>query len=73
MAERIIELALEHGVHIHRDAALVDALSHLDLGQEIPPQLYQVVAAVLAFVYRLDAQAGKESASTAKDVMPGKT
>jgi flagellar biosynthesis protein len=52
VAERILEIAREHGIPIHRDPALVDVLSRLDIDQQIPPQLYLVVAEILAFIYR---------------------
>ena len=55
IAEKIIALARERGIPIHEDADLVQALVQLDLQQEIPPALYQVVAEILAFVYRLNA------------------
>jgi flagellar biosynthesis protein len=54
VAERIIALAREKGVPIREDPDLVQVLSQLDLNQEIPPSLYQVVAELLAFVYRLN-------------------
>ena len=54
VAETIIALAREKGVPIREDADLVQVLSQLDLNQEIPPSLYQVVAELLAFVYRLN-------------------
>jgi len=54
LAERIIELAKEHNIPIRQDAALAELLSQLDVGQIIPPELYPVVAEVLAFVYRLE-------------------
>lgn len=54
VAERIIQLARQHGVPIKEDPLLVQTLSKLELGQTIPPQLYQVVAEVFAWLYRLD-------------------
>ncbi|MDI6871398.1 MAG: EscU/YscU/HrcU family type III secretion system export apparatus switch protein [Bacillota bacterium] len=54
MAERLLARARELGIPIYEDPPLVAALLGLDLESEIPPELYQVVAAVLAFVYRLD-------------------
>ena len=54
MAERIIELARQEGIPIQEDANLVGALMHLDLEEEIPVELYKVVAEILAFVYRLN-------------------
>lgn len=52
VAEKLIELAREHGVPIHQDADLVEILSRLDLYQEIPPETYLLVAEILAFIYR---------------------
>ena len=54
IAQRIIEIAREQGVVIHEDADLTQALAALDLGMEIPEQLYRAVAEVLAFVYRIN-------------------
>lgn len=58
LAERILELAREHGVPVHDDPDLVALLSELELGTEIPENLYRAVAEVLAFVYRLNDAAG---------------
>ena len=54
LAQRIIELAQEHRIHIHEDPDLVTMLSKLDVPAEIPEELYRAVAEVLAFVYRLN-------------------
>ena len=54
VARKIIEKAREADVPIVEDAALVSALLSLELGEEIPAELYQTVAKVLAWVYRLD-------------------
>ena len=56
LADRIIEIAREHGVSIREDPDLVELLAKLDLGQAIPPELYSVIAEVFAFVYRLNAR-----------------
>jgi len=53
MAEKIIETAREHGIYVHDDPDLVEALSALDLREEIPEELYIVVAELLAFLYSL--------------------
>ena len=53
VADRIIEIAREHDVYIHDDPDLIEVLSQLDLKDEIPPDLYIVVAELLAFVYSL--------------------
>jgi flagellar biosynthesis protein len=53
IAERIIETAREHNVPLQEDAALASALSRLDLGREIPRELYVAVAHVLAFAWAI--------------------
>ena len=54
IAERIIALAKENDIPIRHDPDLVTLLAQLDIGQIIPPELYLVVAEVLAFVYSLN-------------------
>lgn len=54
LAQAIIQLALAHKVPVYENAELVSWLSQLDLGEEIPRQLYQVIAEILAFVYHLE-------------------
>ena len=56
-AQKILELAREHNIHIHDDPDLVEVLSQLDLNEEIPPDLYVVVSELLAFVYNLNKKA----------------
>jgi len=51
VAEAIYRRALDHGVPIHEDPDLVRLLCRLDLGDEIPRELYVAVAQVLAFAY----------------------
>lgn len=59
VAEKIIETAQEHHVPVHEDAELAHMLNLLKLGDEIPPELYEVVAQVLIFVSDLDKMKGK--------------
>ncbi len=54
IARKIIETAREAGVHIQEDPNLVELLSKIKLGDEIPTELYQTVAEVLAFVYKVN-------------------
>lgn len=53
LAEEIIALAREHDVPLHEDSELSALLSQLELGDEIPRELYIAVAEVLAFAYML--------------------
>ncbi len=57
IAEKILQIAREHGVHIHEDPDLVELLAALDLGQLIPEELYAALAEILAFIYRLNRRA----------------
>ncbi|HEV08820.1 MAG TPA: flagellar biosynthesis protein FlhB [Sulfurihydrogenibium azorense] len=52
IAKKIIEVAKQHGIYIKEDPDLVEVLSGLDLYEEIPEDLYKVVAEILAFIYK---------------------
>lgn len=53
LAERIIEIAREHGVPMLENHELASLLAQMDLGDEIPETLYLCVAQIIAFAYRL--------------------
>ncbi len=59
LAEKIIEKAKENDVPVHQDDKLADTLSRLDIGDMIPPELYEVVAEILVFVDSMDKIKGK--------------
>ena len=54
VAEKILEKAKEADVPVHRDDKLADTLSKLEIGDMIPPELYEVVAEILVFVDAID-------------------
>lgn len=54
VADNIIEKASESKVPIYEDASLVESLTKVEIGQAIPPELYEIVAEVLVFVSDLD-------------------
>ena len=56
LAEKIIKIAKEHDIYVHEDPDLIEVLSQLDLKAEIPPDLYVIVAELLAFIYSLNRQ-----------------
>lgn len=62
LAEQIIALAKEHDIPIQENLPLVMALSQIELGDEIPRELYLAVAQVIAFAYYLSGKrpAGNE-------------
>ena len=53
LADEIVNLARQNGVLVHEDPYLSDFLATLDLGQEIPEQLYHVIAELISFSYVL--------------------
>ncbi|HEY5428263.1 MAG TPA: EscU/YscU/HrcU family type III secretion system export apparatus switch protein [Solirubrobacteraceae bacterium] len=59
VADRIIAAAREAGVPVRSDPALAEALAMLDLGVTVPEALWKAVAEVLAWAYRLDAEAAR--------------
>ena len=54
VAERIIEKAKENDVPFYQDHKLAETLSKLEIGDAIPPELYEVVAEILVFVDDMD-------------------
>jgi flagellar biosynthesis protein len=61
VAERLIALARQNRIPIFEDELLVEALGQLNLNQEIPGELYQVVAEILVVVYKTETRARKKS------------
>jgi flagellar biosynthetic protein FlhB/flagellar biosynthesis protein len=59
-AEKIRALAKEYGVPLMRNVTLADALYKVDVGQEVPEELYDAVAEVLNFVYALQQENQKK-------------
>ena len=54
IAQKIVEKAEEENIHIEDDSDLVDILLKLEIGDEIPPELYQVIAEILSFIYEIE-------------------
>ena len=53
IGKKIIETAKQHGVPIEENASLAGALSEVEIGDEIPVELYKAVAEVLLFIMRM--------------------
>lgn len=62
IAERIIALAEEAGIAIQKDPDLMEVLAKVPVGSEIPVEIYQAVAEVLAFVYEQNGRFGQQDA-----------
>ena len=53
-AERIIERATENDIPVHKDDHLAELLSRVSVPSTIPEELFEAVARVLAFIYRVN-------------------
>lgn len=58
IAQKIIEMAQESGIPLYEDPVVIEKLMELDINQEIPEDLYQTVAEILAYIYRLSKKEG---------------
>lgn len=54
LAQKIIDRAKEADIPLHKDDKLAKTLSKLEIGDTIPPELYEVVAEILVFVDHMD-------------------
>jgi len=54
IAERILEIAKENSVPVYENPELAQTLNAMSIGEEIPPELYEIVAQILVFVSDLD-------------------
>ncbi len=60
LAERILAIAQEHNVPIHSDADLVEILDKVEIEQEIPLEVYTVVAEIFAYIYKVSKKEKKK-------------
>jgi len=58
IAQKILQVAIENGVAIYHDDSAATMLAKLELGQEIPPELYQIVVNI--YISLLDLAAEKK-------------
>lgn len=70
LAETLLRTAREHGLYIHESPELVGLLMQVDLDRQIPPQLYQAIAELLAWLYRVEAAAASGMQATPADLPP---
>lgn len=59
LADKIIDRAKDAEIPLYKDEALANSLSKLELGEMIPPELYEIVAEILMFVDKMDLIKGK--------------
>ena len=61
VAEQLLAIARRHAVPVYQNQTVTQLLMAVELDREIPPELYQAVANVLAYVYRLDGKAASRA------------
>lgn len=64
MAERIVEVAMENGVPVYEDDSLATILTQLELGSEIPEELYQAIVDIYAFFLHFKPGKDEEDSKT---------
>ncbi|RFU43699.1 EscU/YscU/HrcU family type III secretion system export apparatus switch protein [Paraburkholderia sp. DHOC27] len=69
VADMIVQRAKEAGLYVHEAPEMVSLLMQVDLDSRIPPQLYQAVAELLAWLHRLESGAADETPSNVVDVV----
>lgn len=62
VADEIVRRATEHGVAIQISGSLATLLTQVEVGHAIPPQLFEAVAELLAWLYRLEGRAAPRPA-----------
>ena len=60
LAQALVKKALAMDIPIHPDGELAELLSEVDVGHSIPEELYEVVAQIMAMVYRMDTALGRK-------------
>ena len=66
-AEKILDIAKENDVLIHTDENLAENLNKLELGGDIPPELFEVVAQIYAFIGKIDSILGNNNIINVKN------
>ena len=59
IAERIMSTAKQNSIPVYQNKTLASMLMAVELDREIPPELYQAVAEVLAYIYYIDKKMNK--------------
>ena len=70
LAERIVEVAQESGVPVYEDDSLATILSQLNLGQQIPEELYQAIVEIYVYFLNFDASKRERQAEALPEPEP---
>ncbi len=67
VAEKIIDIADQSGIPVYRDDTTANMLAMLEIGSNVPPELFEVVAAIYVDLLRLSSDIKKQLAENEKD------
>ena len=70
LAEKIVDVAQENGVPVYEDDSLATMLAQLNIGQEIPPELYQAIVEIYAYFLNFD-PTKRETQTAARPALSG--
>lgn len=71
MAEKIVEVAADSGVPIYEDDSLATVLTQMQLGQEIPEELYKAIVEIYVYFLHFDPTADEKAATAAAPMEEG--
>ena len=71
LAEKIVEVASESGVPVYEDNSLATILSQLNLGQEIPAELYRAVVEIYVYFLNFDFNRQSQGLRQLRSLLPG--
>lgn len=58
VAENILKRANEHQIPVYQDEKLANQLKQLEINENIPPEMFEIVAEILVFITQLDREQG---------------
>ncbi len=70
LGQALIDTARKHGVPLEHNPGLAEALSHVELDEQIPKELYRAVATVLGFILRASGQVGRSPTGSSRPKPP---
>ena len=73
LAEKIVDVAQENGVPVYEDDSLATVLAQLNLGQEIPPELYQAIVEIYVYFLNFDIQGRRPNPAAGRVLPPSDT
>lgn len=71
LAEKILDVAQENGVPVYEDNSLATILSQLNLGQEIPAELYRAVVEIYVYFLNFDFNRQTQGLRQLRNLIPG--